>query len=352
LHPAYDPLHFVLFHPHGEPGWHPGMTHAPVAPVRRRAVTIEEEGDAGHVVADTEPAQPAHDDDNEEEGDAEHVAADAGPTQPAQRKKITAREWACYHMHDRNPTSNALFVYGKRLYQEWIVDQYSKVESQQLFYIRNNQGPLRAAIYGGVADAVANNDANIDNLGRLIVLPSSFTAGQRHMAQLYQDSMAIVRQYGKPDLFITMTCNPKWEEIVSALKPGEIANDRPDLVTRVFVGKLQHLLNELLKKGVFGEVVANIHVIEWQKRGLPHAHILLILHSDDKPRGPDEYDRMVSAELPDKNAHPTLCEVVTRCMVHGPCGTINPHCTCMADGVCSKDYPKAFTEHTTDTTGS
>ncbi len=50
--------------------------------------------------------------------------------------------------------------------------------------------------------------------------------------------MAIVRQYGKPDLFITMTYNPKWEEIVSVLKPDEIANDRPDLVTRVFVGKL------------------------------------------------------------------------------------------------------------------
>jgi hypothetical protein len=169
------------------------MPHAPVAPVRRRVATIEEEGDAGHVVANAEPAQPAQDDGNEEEGDAEHDATDAGPTQPAQRKKITTREWACYHMHDRNPASHALFVYGKRLYQEWVVDQYSKVESQRLFYIRNNQGPLRAAIYAGVADAVANNDANIDNLGRLIVLPSSFTVGQRHIAQLYQDSMAIVR---------------------------------------------------------------------------------------------------------------------------------------------------------------
>ncbi len=141
-------------------------------------------------------------------------------------------------MHDRNPASHALFMYGKRLYQEWGVDQYNKVESQRLFYIRNNQGPLRATIYGGVADAVANNDANIDNLGKLIILPSSFIGGHRHMAQLYQDSMAIVHQYGKPDLFITMTCNPKWEEIVSALKPGEIANDRLDLVTCVFVGKL------------------------------------------------------------------------------------------------------------------
>ncbi len=46
-----------------------------------------------------------------------------------------------------------------------------------MFYIRNNQGSLRAAIYGGMADVVANNDANFDNLGRLIVLPSSFIGG-------------------------------------------------------------------------------------------------------------------------------------------------------------------------------
>jgi hypothetical protein len=116
-------------------------------------------------------------------------------------------------MHDRNPASHALFVYGKRLYQEWGVDQYSKVESQRLFYIRNNQGLLRATIYGGVADAVANNDTNIDNLGRLIVLPSSFIGGHRHMTQLYQDSMAIVRQYGKPDLFITMTATPSGKKL-------------------------------------------------------------------------------------------------------------------------------------------
>jgi hypothetical protein len=214
------------------------MPHAIVAHVRRQVAGGEEEGDAGHVAADAELAQPAQDDGNEEEGDVKHVAADAGPAQPAQRKKITAREWACYHMHDRNPASHALFVHNKRLYQEWGVDQYSKVESQWLFYICNNQGPLRVAIYGGVVDVVANNDANIDNLGRLIVLPSSFIGGHRHMAQFYQDSMAIVRQYGKPDLFITMTCNPKCEEIVNALKPSEIANDRPNLVTCVFVGKL------------------------------------------------------------------------------------------------------------------
>jgi len=114
------------------------MPHADVAPVRRRAAGGEEEGDARHVAADVEPTQLAQDDGSEEEGDAEHVATDAGPAQPAQSKKIIAREWASYHMHDKNPVSHALFVCGKRLYQEWVVDQYSKVESQRLFYIRKN----------------------------------------------------------------------------------------------------------------------------------------------------------------------------------------------------------------------
>jgi hypothetical protein len=45
-------------------------------------------------------------------------------------RKVTAREYAAYFMHDRNPPTNNTFTYGKRLYQEWVVDQYSKVEGQ------------------------------------------------------------------------------------------------------------------------------------------------------------------------------------------------------------------------------
>ena len=41
----------------------------------------------------------------------------------------------------------------------------------------------------------------------------------RNMLQLYQDAMAIVRKYGEPDLFITMTCNLKWREIEENLLP-------------------------------------------------------------------------------------------------------------------------------------
>ena len=49
------------------------------------------------------------------------------------------------------------------------------------------------------------------------------------MYQLYQDAMSIVSHFGKPDLFITFTCNPKWPEITRELLPNQNAADRPDL---------------------------------------------------------------------------------------------------------------------------
>jgi hypothetical protein len=74
------------------------------------------------------------------------------------------------------------------------------------------------------------------------------------------------------------------------LKPFEKPLDRPDLCVRVFKLKFGFLMEDLFKKHVLGMVIAHINVIEFQKRGLPHAHILLILYVADKPRGCDDYD--------------------------------------------------------------
>jgi hypothetical protein len=65
-------------------------------------------------------------------------------------RKGTTRENAVYFMHDRNPPTNSTFTYGKRLYQEWVVDQYSKVERQRLWWVRLNQTTLRAHQYKGM----------------------------------------------------------------------------------------------------------------------------------------------------------------------------------------------------------
>ncbi len=193
--------------------------------------------------------------------------------------KVIAKEYAAYFMHDCNPPTNSTFTYGKRLYQEWVVDQYSKVEGQRLLWVRLNQTTLRADQYKGMVDAMQQDGANNTNFGRMVVLPATFVGSLRHMKQLYQDSMALVRKFGKPDLFITMTRNLNWPEILHELRPGEEANGRLDLTSRVFNMKLNALLKDLLQNGVLGTAVADIHVVEWQKQGLPHGHILIILRS-------------------------------------------------------------------------
>ena len=81
------------------------------------------------------------------------------------------------------------------------------------------------------------------------------------MTQNYLDAMAIVKKFGKPDYFITMTANPAWTEVITELRTGETAANRPDLVARVFRIKLQVLLDKLLKEHVLGHVIAYTWVI-------------------------------------------------------------------------------------------
>ncbi|GKC84947.1 helicase, partial [Tanacetum coccineum] len=99
------------------------------------------------------------------------------------------------------------------------------------------------------------------------------------MMQNYQDAMALCQTYDNPDLFIAFTSNPKWPDIseMFAYFPGLKSHDRPEIGTRVFKIKLTELLDNLTKKHVFGESREVVYVIEFQKWGLPHPHILLWL---------------------------------------------------------------------------
>jgi hypothetical protein len=139
------------------------------------------------------------------------------------------------------------------------------------------------------------------------------------MGQLYHDAMARVCKFGKPDLFVTFTYNYKWKKILDALLPGQTAKDRLELVIRIFNLKLDTLLKDI-KDGVLGNVIVKIWVIEFQKRGLPHTHILLILDEASKLHTAEDYDSMVSAEISDPIRHPEAYETVILCLVHGPCG--------------------------------
>ncbi|WVZ54142.1 hypothetical protein U9M48_004992, partial [Paspalum notatum var. saurae] len=90
-----------------------------------------------------------------------------------------------------------------------------------------------------------------------------------------------------------------------------------------------------------------LHTVEFQKRGLPHAHIIIWLLQDTAHPTPDLIDKFISAEIPDPNEDPLGYALVAEHMMHGPCGSAFPRCPCMKKGKCSKRYPKPFQEATT-----
>ena len=278
------------------------------------------------------------------------------------KRRITAREFYVFHLNIRDCANGNFLQRAGRLFQEWLCMAWLCVENQRLNYQRQNQKALRADTYRNLreatlerqrdleprADGLYRDDHSHPVIGRKI-LSSSFSGGPRWFNAKFQDGMAICREFHKPDYFITMTCNPNWPEIRNALLEGQTPQDRPDLVSKVFKLKKDQLMHDLINGGLFGEVVAHMHVTEWQKRGLPHEHILIILANQDRTLTPDLVDSIVVAELPphvDDNDDESLENIVLMNMVHGPCGEENPNSPCMIDGKCSKGYPKEFNEQT------
>lgn len=302
-HAAYMPLHYVLLFPSGEYGWHYGMQ-----------------------------------------------LRDARQTR--QRTRLEQRPFYRFRLHTRNYEWSPLF-FAARLFQQYIVDAFVACETTALDWLRTHQDRIRADVYSGLADTLIRDDVVPAAIGRRFILPSSFTGGDRFMQQLFQDSMAIVRYFGKPTFFITFTANPRWPEIIENLLPGQQPTDRPDLIARVFCLKVQELLTDI-RNGILGPYAGHVYTIEYQKHGLPHMHLLLFIRASVKFDTPERVDEVVCAEIPDPSWDPTgvMRDLVTAHMLHGPCGADNPGAACMVrrsvDGplVCSKRFPKRFTDRT------
>ncbi|XP_050338577.1 uncharacterized protein LOC126765036 [Bactrocera neohumeralis] len=257
------------------------------------------------------------------------------------QKKVSAMNFYSYRLMVR-PQEQNYILRCRKLYHQYIVDMYVKIETERLNLIRFNQAKLRSEQYIHLQDAIAN-DANINDIGRLTVLPSSYIGSPRNMNEYAQDAMCYVKKYDRPDLFIRFTCNPQWDDIKNNLFAGQSTTDRHDITARVFRQKCKAIMDLIAKLYVFGEVRCHMYSIEWQKRGLPHAHILIwLVHKVT----PDQIDNFISAKIPNHTADPELFLVVVKNMIHGPCGELNMNSQCMIDEKCSKRYPRQFTSDT------
>ncbi|XP_073131609.1 uncharacterized protein [Henckelia pumila] len=141
---------------------------------------------------------------------------------------------------------------------------------------RRNHTEIRSEIYKGIVDSVLGGETRDSKIGHRIFLPTSFIGGLRDMRKRYLDAIALVKVFGKPDLFLTITCNPESKEIKDNLYQVQVAHDRLNLVSRVFRSKLVDLKDQILKKCIFGCVAAYVYVIEFQNEV---CHIVLCLLS-------------------------------------------------------------------------
>jgi PIF1-like helicase/Helitron helicase-like domain at N-terminus len=304
-HPLYSSLRYVLLFPTGQLGWYPTIPY----------------------------------------NETENQAA------PRRREYVSLEQYFRYQFHIRpfHIESDHLFLAGK-LFQAYVCESWAIAEQKRLGQLAAIQNNLRVELYQGLADAiVANVDVNLNDLGRRTILPSSFSGGTRYMQQLCQDALAINRYFGGGDLFITMTANSAWPEIKDALLYNQAPHTRPDLISRVFHAKLHSLIKDI-KGGMLGDILGFLYTIEFQKRGLPHAHIIVFLKPHAKLRTPQQVDSLMSSEFPVDN--PELLELIKKFMVHNPCGDQNRQSPCMENGVCTKGFPKPFNERTSITEDS
>ena len=255
-------------------------------------------------------------------------------------KKMSCMNYYAYLIMVRENDYNVI-LHFRELYHQYATDIYAKIEGERLAFIRFNQEQLRTDNYDNVKDAM-NNDGEAHNLGQIVILPSSYTGSPRYMRERQQDAMAYVRRFGKPDLFITFTCNPEWKEIKENIFNNQKVIHRHDITARVFRQYVLKLVDLMKNANIFGKQICYMYTIEWQKRGLPHAHLLSWLQESIKPT---QVDSIISAEIPNIEDE-QLYNTVKNNMIHGPCGYLNIKSPCMSNGKCSKNFPKNFIEET------
>jgi hypothetical protein len=135
-------------------------------------------------------------------------------------------------------------------------------------------------------------------------LSDTFHGSRRSLKRKAINALAVVSNCGVSTAFLTLTFNTKWPEVLSMLPQHQNACENPYITYQVFKHRLDRLLYNLQNGVYFGgaKVLYIMRVIEYQNRGLPHAHIVFKLEGIpvDVQGKCDWIDEHICAEMPIK----------------------------------------------------
>ncbi|KAH3731467.1 ATP-dependent DNA helicase pif1 [Pelomyxa schiedti] len=224
---------------------------------------------------------------------------------------------------------------GTALAQQWVLDQWFRIEDQRLDYQQNQSNTRLATVDEFVA--AESEGLPTEQIGRRVFLTSSFVGGYRYKQLNLEDAMALVYTRGPPTFMITLTMNPRHPEILAHIGPEETASTRPDITVQVFKLLLRGTIARI--RTTFGSHLNGIswllYVIEFQKRGLPHSHILI--RTNQAP-SLSQLPTFICAELPNEATQPVYFQLIHSQMVH--------HCTASCSpngGHCRRRFPGQIT---------
>jgi hypothetical protein len=188
-----------------------------------------------------------------------------------------------------------------RLAEYWICDMYSRQIDQRMDIIRNLESrimmgqPRSQSQVAPISEeeelerdgAGFNDPDDEDNI--VSYVPKSVTGSKRHMKSCARNALQLISNFGSPHVFLTLTCNPNWPEIQSQLLQGQTAFNRFDVTVPVFKARLDMLCANIRRGKYFhgSKLTYELHVIEYQYRGLPHAHMVFRLEDGVDTDNPD-----------------------------------------------------------------
>jgi hypothetical protein len=113
-------------------------------------------------------------------------------------------------------------------------------------------------------------------------MPGSIRTGEAYFLEKERLVNAMIRSYGLPQLFITLTFNEGWEEfkdILSSISPTAMPSNYPWEGVQYYYERI-HYLKTKFWKGEFGHAKFRalkelIERFEFQLRGAIHSHCLL-----------------------------------------------------------------------------